>query len=145
MNSNHIPYMKHCLTLAREAKANGKPGVGSVLVRNDEIIGEGIEGSGDLPAVLAHAEILAIVNGISKIQTRDLSDCTLYTTVEPCVMCSYIIRSTGIKHVVIGTTTSAVGGVTSNYPILTARDIEKWKIPPTVTTRVMEQECKEAL
>ena len=145
MNSAHIPYMQRCLVLARQAKASGKPGVGSVLVRNGEIIGEGIEGSPDLPPVLAHAEILAITSGIAKIQTKDLTDCILYTTVEPCVMCSYVIRSTGVGHVVVGTATSGVGGVTSNYPILTAADIEKWKIPPTVTTGVMEQECKEAL
>lgn len=145
MNSNHLPYMKRCLALAQKAKANGKPGVGSVLVRHSEIIGEGIEGSPDLPAVLAHAEILAITEGVSRIQSKDLSDCTLYTTVEPCVMCSYVIRSTGIKHVVIGTSTSGVGGVTSRYAILAARDIEKWKSPPIITTGILERECKEAL
>lgn len=145
MNADHLPYMQHCLVLARKAKADGKPGVGSILVRNDAVIGEGVEGSPELPAVLAHAEILAITEGVSRIQSKDLSDCTLYTTVEPCVMCSYVIRSTGIKHVVIGTSTSGVGGVTSRYAILAARDIEKWKSPPIITTGILERECKEAL
>ena len=138
MNADHLPYMQHCLVLARKAKADGKPGVGSILVSNDAVIGEGIEGSPELPAVLAHAEILAITEGVSRIQSKDLSDCTF-------VMCSYVIRSTGIKHVVIGTSTSGVGGVTSRYAILAARDIEKWKSPPIITTGILERECKEAL
>lgn len=137
--------MKRCLSLAREAKANGKPGVGSVLVLNDQIIGEGIEGSQALPAHLAHAEILAITEGISKLSSTKLSECTLYTTVEPCVMCSYVIRSTGIGHVAIGTTTTGVGGVTSAYAILKASDIKKWKTPPVITTGIMEEECRNAV
>lgn len=137
--------MKRCLSLANEAKAHGKPGVGSVLVMNGQIIGEGIEGSGGLPAHLAHAEILAITEGISKLNSARLTDCTLYTTVEPCVMCSYVIRSTGIGHVVIGTATTGVGGATSDYAILKAADIEKWKTVPIITFGIMEEECRKAL
>ena len=110
MDSDHSQFMKKCLQLAAEAKASGKPGVGSVLVLNGHIIGEGIEGSPTLPAPLAHAEILAITDGMSKLNPANLSDCTLYTTVEPCVMCSYVIRSAGIGHIVIGTSTTGVGG-----------------------------------
>ena len=145
MNSEHIHFMKRCLVLAAEARANGKPGVGSLLVLNGQIISEGIEGSRTLPAPLAHAEILAITEGISKLNSAKLRDCTLYTTVEPCVMCSYVIRSTRIGHVVIGTATSGVGGVTSDYPILKATDIDRWKTVPIITTGVLEEECRKAV
>lgn len=137
--------MKRCLALAGEARANGKPGVGSVLVLDGQIIGEGVEGSPTLPAHLAHAEILAITEGISKQNSAKLAECTLYTTVEPCVMCSYVIRNTGIGHVVIGTATTGVGGVTSDYPILKAGDIQRWKTVPIITTGVMEDECRKAI
>lgn len=144
MNEEHKHFMKKCLELALEAKRNGKAGVGALLVKDGQIIAQGIEGSSALPPQLAHAEIIAIIKGMSVLETNDLSGFTLYTTVEPCIMCSYMIRSTRIGHVVIGTPTTSVGGVTSNYPILTAEDIPNWPSVPSITMGFMEGECKNA-
>lgn len=145
MGNDHEFYMRKCLELAHQAKRKGKTGVGSVIVREDKIIAVGEEGSAALPAHLAHAELLAITDAIELDAKSDLSDCVLYTTVEPCVMCSYSIRNTRIGNVVIGTATGGVGGVTSSYPILTADDIPAWGKPPRIIQGVLEEECRKVV
>ena len=145
MESDHDLYMRKCLGLATKAKQNGKTGVGSVLVRAGRIIAEGEEGSSKLPGHLAHAELLAINDAILTVGKENLSGCTLYTTVEPCVMCSYVIRNMRIGCVVIGTATGGVGGVTSAYPILIADDIRTWGKPPQIIQGILEEECRSAV
>lgn len=145
MHSDHTRYMRRCLELARLAKENRKTAVGSLLVNNHEVISEGIEGSDELPFPLAHAEVIAIFKAITVLGKKDLSECTLYTTVEPCFMCSYLIRETKIKHIVFGVDAGEIGGANSNYPILTAQDIAKWSASPMITSGVLKNECKELL
>jgi tRNA(adenine34) deaminase len=142
MNSYREQFMRRCLQLAHEARRDGNPGVGAILVDGTSIVSEGVEGSADLPPLLAHAEILAIIKAVSKLDTNDLSRCTLYTTVEPCYMCSYLIRTTGIREVVFGTTAGAVGGATSNHPILNVENIGKWSAKPLVIGGILEAECR---
>lgn len=137
----HEKYMRRCLELAAEAKAHGKTPVGSVLVKDEKIVGEGIEGTEKLPAALAHAEVAAILEAISYLNSSDLSPCVLYTTVEPCFMCSYLIRQTKIHKVVFGIKTPGVGGASSDYPILSAKDIAKWPFTPLIIGGILEKEC----
>ncbi|MEJ7646088.1 MAG: nucleoside deaminase [Chryseolinea sp.] len=145
MQNDHNFFMRKCLELAGKAKRNGKTGVGSLIVRGRQILGEGEEGGHELPAHMAHAELLAINHAIQSGGKSDLSDCILYTTVEPCVMCSYIIRNTRISYVVIGASTGGVGGVSSRYPILIADDIAAWGKPPSVLLNILEEECQRAV
>lgn len=137
--------MQRCIELATNAKSMGHPAVGAILVVDGTIIAEGKEGEEQLPQIMSHAENIAILKAIEKRESRDLSDCTLYTTVEPCFMCAYLIRQTKIKKVVYGTETSA-GGDSSAYPILRAEDIEAWKMSaPKVVSGVMRQACESLL
>lgn len=145
MQTDHILFMRQCLRLAGNAKRNGKTGVGSIIVKDNKIISEGEEGAPELPRPLAHAELLAIAQASRLLGTTDLSDCILYTTVEPCVMCSYVIRNMRIGHVVIGTPTTGLGGVSSKYPILIADDIAAWGKPPAVVLNILEDECRKAI
>lgn len=141
MQRSHEKYIEQCLQLARKAKQSGYTAVGSLVVRNDEIVGEGVEGSRDLPSPLAHAEVLAILEAVSTLTTKDLSDCILYTTVEPCFMCSYLIRETKIKCVVFGVEAGEIGGAGSKYPILSASDIGQWSSAPLIQGGVLKKEC----
>jgi len=136
--------MKRCLALAKKAKENGKTAVGSLLVLEDEIITEAWEGENLLPAIMSHAENLVILKAIEKIGKEKLSSCVLYTTVEPCFMCAYLIRQTKIKQVIYGTETPA-GGDSSVYPILKATEISPWSNPPLVMAGVMKKACEEIL
>lgn len=136
--------MKHCLELAAQARRNGYTAVGSIIVKNGKIIAEGKEGDPDLPALISHAENVAIEKAVQKLDSRDLSKCSLYTTVEPCFMCTYLIRQTQIKKVVYGTTTPA-GGDSSAHPILTSKKIDVWKTAPEVIGGVLKTECEALL
>lgn len=145
MNDIHEKYMKRCLELAAQAKLNNKTAVGSLIVQDGVIIAEGIEGSTELPDILAHAEVVAIIKAIEFTGSKNLSNCTLYTTVEPCFMCSYLIRQSKIKEIIYGISTPETGGASSEYPILTAMDIQKWHPTPVVIDGILEGACRNIL
>ncbi len=139
---NHEYFMRQCVELAKEALANGNPPVGAIIVKDEEIVGQGIEAGKSKGDITFHAEIEAVRHAVKKLNRKDLSDCSLYTTHEPCIMCSYVIRHHAVKEVVIGSTVKAIGGLTSIYPILIAKDIEIWSAPPLIVENVCNQECK---
>ena len=114
--TEHEKYMHRCRQLADEAVRGGDAPVGSLVLRDGKIIAEGVEGVKAQNDPTAHAEILAIRKACAALGTLDLSGTTLYTTTEPCLMCSYAIRQTRISRVVIEKRTEQGGGVTSLYP-----------------------------
>lgn len=135
-------FMREAIRLARIALNQGDPPVGSIVVRNGRIIGEGIEAVRHEKDLAAHAERKAVEEACRALGSLDLTGCALYTTVEPCWMCSFIIRSARISRVVTGRAVPHVGGFSSNCPILLIPDIPTWSQPPVVTTGVLEDECK---
>ncbi len=138
----HEHFMQRCITLAEQAKARGNIPVGSLIVHNGEIIAEAEEQLPTTLNVTGHAEVLAVQQACNALQTMMLSGCMLYTTAEPCWMCSYAIRETHIQRVVIGTRTPDVGGVSTAYPLLTDATIAVWGVPPDVILGVLEAECQ---
>lgn len=136
--------MERCLVLAQQAKAKGHTAVGALIVQGQEIIAEGQEGEGTLPDMMSHAENIAILKATQRLKSTTLEGCRLYTTVEPCFMCAYLIRQTQIEAVIYGTTTPA-GGDSSPYPILRARDIHPWNKTPIVTAGVLRAACEALL
>ncbi|MGH2643527.1 MAG: deaminase [Chitinophagaceae bacterium] len=145
MAAEHEKYMNHCLELAAIAKEKGKTAVGSIIVKDRKVIAAGSEGAEDLPDIMAHAEIIAIINAIKYTGSEDLSTCTLYTTVEPCFMCSYLIRKTKIKKIIFGAKTNDTGGVSSSFPILRSGKITCWSEPPQVIEGILREECEKML
>jgi tRNA(adenine34) deaminase len=123
--------LARCDALARIAADCQESPVGAVLVRDDVIIGEGIEAAKRRQDVTCHAEVEAIRAAVAA-HGRDLSGTTLYTTHEPCFLCSYVIRHHRIARVVMRRAVPHVGGVTSSHPILVAADIPGWGPPPDV-------------
>jgi tRNA(adenine34) deaminase len=77
--------------------------------------------------VTRHAEIVAVSLAQKKLGTKDLSDCTLYTNVEPCAMCSFPIRETRISRVVYAIGSRLMGG-DSKWDVL--GDPELFKVMP---------------
>ena len=125
--------MRRCLELAEQARAQGDAAVGAVIVRGGEIIAEGVEGVRAGRDVTAHAELIAIRYACERLGTTHLSDCVLCTNVEPCWMCSYLIREARIPAVVIGVPVDDIGGLTSRYPLLSDDGIEGWGPPPAIS------------
>ncbi len=116
-------YIKRCEILAGEAAAKGEAPVGSVIIKDDEIIGEAIEASKDKNDITCHAELEAIRLAGKKLKTDDLSECVIYSTHEPCIICSYAIRFYKIKKVVFQHTVSYFGGITSSMPLLLTKEV----------------------
>jgi tRNA(adenine34) deaminase len=116
-------YIKQCEILAEEAAAKGEAPVGSVIIKDDEIIGEAIEASKDKNDITCHAELEAIRLAVKKLKTDDLSECVIYSTHEPCIICSYAIRFYKIKKVVFQHTVSYFGGITSSMPLLLTKEV----------------------
>lgn len=129
MNEHH-PYMQRCLELAAMAAAEGESPVGSVLVKDGIVLGEAFERSRQLKDITRHAEVLAIMDAVQKHGSCE--GATLYTNVEPCILCSYVIRHHKLACVVLGKLSGELGGAGSRYPILTAGDITAWSNPPAV-------------
>lgn len=133
--------MRICINLAKIARQRGDSPVGSVIVRNGTIIGEGIEGGKTHGDITFHAEIEAIRHATKQVGKQDLSDCIIYTTHEPCIMCSYVIRHTKIPLVVVGLTTGEIGGFSSELPLLLDTAIQRWAKPPAVIHGILEAAC----
>jgi len=139
----HEHFMLRCIALAHIAKSKGESPVGSVIVRNGEIIGEGIEAGKAHIDITFHAEIEAIRKASQFLRSQDLSDCILYTTHEPCIMCSYMIRHTKISTIVSALTTGEYGGFSSQYPLLLDISIHKWGKPPIIISGILEEQCRK--
>lgn len=139
MMRTHIHFMKNCIELGKKAMRNGNPPVGSILVKNNTIIGIGMEAGKSMNDITKHAEIEAIRDALQYHQS--LNDVTLYTTHEPCIMCSYVIRHHQIKTIVFGIKSKYVGGKTSDYKILETESVPKWGKIPEVIDGILEKEC----
>jgi tRNA(adenine34) deaminase len=143
--AEHVPWMRRCLELARRAAEHGDAPVGSLVVRGGEVLGEGVESVVASVDPTAHAEVLAIRAAVRRAGTPDLRGCVLSTSVEPCLMCSYVIRETAIAEVVIGCPTSAPGGLGSPWPLLELEGVAGWGPLPAVLVGVLEEECRALL
>ncbi len=106
-------HMRRALELALAAEAAGEVPVGAVLVRDNEIIGEGYNcpiGSAD---PTAHAEIMALRAAAGSLQNYRLTGTTLYVTLEPCAMCLGAIMHARVERLVFAAhdpKTGALGG-----------------------------------
>jgi len=94
--------MRYAIRLAQRAEAQGEVPVGAIVVSNKQCIAEGW----NTPIIdhdpTAHAEMAALRNAGKAIENYRLSDCTLYVTLEPCVMCMGAISHARITRLVFG-------------------------------------------
>ena len=95
-------YMSLALHEARKALSKGEVPVGCIIVSEGQIVGRGHNLTETLRDVTAHAEIQAITAASQTLGGKYLTDCTLYVTVEPCVMCAGAIGWAQVKRVVYG-------------------------------------------
>ena len=133
MRNIHDQYLKECVRLAEVAREHGESGVGAVVVKDGQILGEGTEESRSRNDVTRHAEVVAILDAIAKYGANACRGATLYSNVEPCILCSYVIRHYQIGQVFYVNRAGQVGGVHSEFPILTTDKISGWTPAPLVT------------
>lgn len=128
---NHEVFMDRCFELAKVAATEGESAVGSVVVKDEVIIGEGSEKSRQLGDVTRHAEVVAILDALKN--DKDLSGAVLYSNVEPCILCSYVIRHHKIAEVVFAKYAGELGGTNPLFSLLTADSFKSWSSSPKIT------------
>lgn len=102
-------FMRQALAEAAKALANGEIPIGAVVVFEQQIIGRGYNQTEQLRDVTAHAEMLALTAAANYLGNKYLADCTLYVTIEPCVMCAGAGYWAQLQAVVFGAEEPKVG------------------------------------
>ena len=100
--ADHDHFMGLALEVGRKGELEGNVPVGSVIVRDGEVIGKGHNEVRSGPDATAHAEVQAIRDACRREGTPDLAGATLYTSMEPCPMCCWAIVEAGIGRLVLG-------------------------------------------
>jgi len=108
-------WMREALALARQSDEAGEVPVGAVIVRNGTIIGRGHNQPISTCDPTAHAEIMALREAASTVANYRLEGATLYSTVEPCVMCAGALVHARVQRLVFGTRDLRFGGVRSKF------------------------------
>lgn len=141
MNSDEL-FLQQALQLAREAARAGEVPAGSVVVLDGAIIGRGRNSPIALSDPTAHAEILALRQAAAAAGNYRLEGATVYSTLEPCVMCAGAIVAARVSRLVFGARDLRFGGVRSKFrladsPLLNHR-VE-------ITEGVCGAECAELM
>jgi len=140
-----IKYTKMCIGLANQAyeEDNDVP-FACIIVYKNKIIAtaKNCTRKGD---VTKHAEVLALRDAQIVLGKSDLSGCALYSNVEPCPMCSFMIRELKISKVCFSLSSPLMGGYTK-WPIL--QDVSLAKIapfgnPPEIVKGILSKEAKK--
>ena len=102
MTDDHDRWMEEALAEARAALDEGNSAVGSVIVRDGELLGRGRNRVAEKHDPILHAETVAIQDACARLGSEDLAGATLYTTMEPCPMCCWAVWLSGIRRLVVG-------------------------------------------
>lgn len=134
-------FMSRAIALAKESALEGEVPVGAVVVKGNEIVGEGRNRREYGKNALYHAEIEAINNACKKLGGWRLWECDLYVTLEPCPMCAGAIINSRIKKVVFGAYDLKAGsfGSVANFNEL------PYNHKLEIIGGVMKDECAELL
>src|ERR1700691_6163288 len=115
MSSGDDAFMLQALELARDAVRAGEVPVGAVVVLDGAVIGRGRNSPIALSDPTAHAEMLALRDAASAVRNYRLEGATLYTTLEPCVMCAGALVAARAARLVFGARDLRFGGVRSKF------------------------------
>ncbi|HON64262.1 MAG TPA: tRNA adenosine(34) deaminase TadA [Bacilli bacterium] len=135
-------FMKQALKEAKKAISRGEVPVGCVIVKDNEIIARSYNKRDQKKDVLGHAEIGAIQKANKKLNAWILEDCTIYVTLEPCLMCAGAILQSRIKRLVYAAKEPKFGAVESVTRVL---DNDAWNHKIEVTGGVLEEESSVLL
>jgi tRNA(adenine34) deaminase len=131
-------WMGRALALARRAADAGEVPVGAVLVRDDEVIGEGWNRPIGACDPTAHAEVLALRAASARVSNYRLVDTTLYVTLEPCPMCAGAIIHARVARVVFGAADPRTGAAGTVFDLLKSTLLNH---RAEVTGGVLAEEC----
>ncbi|MGI8979332.1 MAG: tRNA adenosine(34) deaminase TadA [Pirellulaceae bacterium] len=138
----HNHYMRLALGEAKQALLEEEVPIGAVIVRGEQVIASAHNQREQLKDPTAHAEMIAITQAATAVGGWRLEECTLYVTLEPCIMCSGAILQARIPLIVFGATDPKAGAVDSLFHLLSdPRLNHRCQVIPGV----MAAECGEIL
>ena len=115
---SHVKFMRQALALAQQAYLEDEVPVGAVVVHNGQVIGRCYNQVEKFRDPTAHAEIIAVTAACDTLKRKHLNGCTLYVTLEPCVMCAGAMMHARLARVVFGANdpkTGACGSVVNLF------------------------------
>ena len=130
-------WMQYAIQLAKQAEYEDEVPVGAVLVCSDKIVARAHNLTETLNDVTAHAEMQAFTAATHFLGAKYLKECTLYVTLEPCVMCAGAAYWTQLGRLVFGAKDEKRGYSLVNQNLLHPST--------TVTGNVLEEECSALL
>ena len=140
--NNDEKYMHEALVQADLALLLDEVPVGCVIVKDDKIIARAHNKREGLRDPTAHAEILAIKKAAKALNDWQLVGCTLYVTIEPCIMCAGTIIQSRISRVVYGAPEIRGGAFGSSINVLEAKNINHY---PEITSGVLLDDCTDMI
>ena len=135
-------FMKAALKEARKAYLEDEVPVGAVIVKDGKIIARAHNIKEMKNDTTKHAEILAIQKASKKLNTWRLTGCTMYVTLEPCVMCAGAMIQSRLDKVVFGTVDEKTGACGT---VLNVLQDYKFNHIVEIENGIMEKECKGIL
>ncbi len=130
-------FMREALKEAQKAFELDEVPVGAIIVANNKIIARGHNLTEQLNDVTAHAEMQSITSAANYIGGKYLNDCTLYVTLEPCIMCAGALYWSHITKVVYGASDDKKGFTKIPEPLLHPKTF--------VTKGVLADDCSQLL
>ncbi|HAN18787.1 MAG: tRNA-specific adenosine deaminase [Bacteroidetes bacterium GWC2_33_15] len=130
-------FMKEALKEAQKALAKDEIPIGAVIVSKNQIVARAHNLTETLNDVTAHAEMQAITSAANALGGKYLVDCTLYVTLEPCVMCAGALYWSQLSKIVYGASDQKRGYTTTNSELLHPKT--------QIIKGIMENECSNLL
>lgn len=127
-------FMRIALQEAQKAFDADEIPIGAVIASNNRILAKSHNSTEQLLDVTAHAEILAITAASSALGSKYLNDCTLYVTMEPCVMCAGALYWSQIGRVVVGCSNPKTGFISAGVELHPSTEF---------LGGVLEEECSQ--
>lgn len=142
LSSPHEKYMREALKLAEAAFISDEVPVGAIVVHNQRIIGKGYNQVEKLRDPTAHAEMLAISAACTTLDEKYLHECTLYVTLEPCMMCSGAAVWSKVKRIVFGAMDENAGSCGTVFNLASNRKLNH---RVEIIQGVLESDCSDIL
>ena len=141
MPADHARFIRLAIDEADKGGAEGNSAVGSIIVENNTVIGVGRNLVGASNAPTAHAETVALRETAAALGRSDFSGCALYTTFQPCPMCSGAIMVSGISTVVMGARPNPGESQYGDFSVEKLFQESGWGSKIEVVSGILTEEC----
>jgi tRNA(adenine34) deaminase len=135
-------FMQMALVEAAAAAAEDEVPIGAVIIHEGQVLAAAHNQREQLRDPTAHAEMIAITQAATALESWRLENCTLYVTLEPCPMCAGAIVQSRVKRVVYGADDPKAGAVKTLYQLL---EDSRLNHRAEVTAGVLAEECGRVL